>query len=384
MIPSLAKKIIAVRARFESGLFVPLLLLLALIAVINALQSYAPLHTGAGSLPLLLPILASKLVYYWYFVGLAMVIQWHSRRIPLNRQNVLRWSAVHLATLACSFLLHELLSLAIDTLLHEAGHSASLWVLLFSNSAVWIETFAYIMILLGFSLVAYQRINRENEIRCALLEARLTKTKLQELRSSIQPTFLFNTLQSILDLVRERRNHDANHVLSLLSDFLRTTVYDNDRDEITLAEEMRFLNQFIEIEQVRSRRPFHVHQEIAFNVRNAVVPNFILQPIVEELAHRKSREDQVHAELIIRADRAGMMLQVEIEVRSLSDAAEADDVPPEDLVLEISRKRLVQLYGSAHEMSICRSNGSVLVQIRLPYRELLRESEGTFIGEKAS
>jgi two-component system, LytTR family, sensor kinase len=383
----LTKKMTAVRSRVDSSMFTPLLLILSLVAVVSSLQTYAAARAGSGTLPALIPILISKSAYYWYFALLASVIEAISRRIILTRWTALQWSTVHAGTLVCSFLLHEALSLAVDALVLGTHDSAGLMTLLFNDSAVWIETFAYVIFLLVFSLIEYQRINHENETKCSLLEARLTKTKLQELRNNIQPTFLFNTLQSIHALVREHRNHDANHVLSLLSDFLRTTVYDNDRDEIPLEEEMRFLGQFIEIEKVRSRRPLFIHQDIARDVSSAVVPNFILQPIVEALVRGMSRQEHARSELVIRARKSESMLEVEIEEHSpdtpqaAGDRAHDDDM--DERVLAISRERLVQLYGGAHEMTIRRSAGSVLVRIGIPYREVVIESEGTFIGEAA-
>jgi len=243
------------RSHLTAGLFMPLVLVLTLIAVVHTLQSISMERSAAGPLSGAVPVLFSNVIYYWYFAFLALVVQRHSRRLTLTRRTALRWSFVHAATLACSFLVHVALSGAVDELVLGAARPASVLVLLFNHPAVWIETFAYAIFLLGFSLIDSQRINRENEIRCAELEARLTQARLQELRTNIQPAFLFNTLDSILLLVRERRNQDANHVLSLLSDFLRTTVYGSERGESTVGEELRLLNHVIETETRRIRVP---------------------------------------------------------------------------------------------------------------------------------
>lgn len=252
---SFAQRLSGARSRFDTSLFMPLALVLTLIAVLHALQTFSATHHATlGALP---AILVSKLMYYWYFVLLAFVIQRHSRRVVFTRRTAFAWSAVHTATLVCSFLIHESLSVAIEGFVRGMPPPSSLVVLLFNNPAVWMEIFVYVIFLLVFSLLEFQRINRENELRCMQLEARLTKTKLQELRNNIQPAFLVTTLLSILSLVRERRNHDANHVLSLLSDFLRATVYDNDRDESTIEGEMHRLTTFIETEIVRIRVTGH-------------------------------------------------------------------------------------------------------------------------------
>lgn len=377
---SFAQGMHAVRQGVSASLFTPLFLILTLIAVVHALQMYAvPAATGT-----FVTILLSKLVYYWYFIALAFVIERLSRRLVMTRRTAVQWSAVHLCAFASSFLVHEAVSTIIDSLLVGDRHPEPLLALLFNNPAVWIEAFAYGSILLGFSLLEYQRINRENELTCLLLEARLTKTTLQELRNNIQPAFLIGTLHSILALVREHRNRDANSVLSLLSDFLRTTVYDNDREEIPLEEELRFLSQFIEIEQVLSLRRFTARQEIARDVYGAVVPNFIFQPIVEALVLRMPAEDRMPCELVIRARKGGRMLEVEIEKCSSGGHAREWTAATDDRVLEVSRLRLLQLYGGDHAMSIFRSDAGVRVLISIPYREAITATEGIFIGEPAS
>jgi hypothetical protein len=367
----------AIRSGVRASVFTPLFFILSLVAMMHAVQVSASPGQNSGPFA---AILASKLAYYWYFVLLAFIIEGHSRRYTLSRSTAVRWAFVHVCTLICSFLIHEALSVEIDAVLLNTRHPEALLPLLFNNPAVWIESFAYAIILLGFSLVEVQRITRESELTCSLLEARLTKTTLQELRNHIQPTFIINTLQSILVMVREGRNKDANRVLSLLSEFLRATVYDNERDEIPLEEELRFLGQLIEIEQVRSRRGFTARREIARDVYKAVVPNFIFQPIVEELALRISAEVHTESSLVIRAARDGRMLKIEIEKISYGAKANAQD----DLVLDISSTRLQQMYGSDHTLSADRSEGSIRVVISIPYREEVTESEGIFIGESVS
>ncbi len=242
------------RSHVHAGLFIPLLLVLTLIAVLHTLQSSSMDRASAQPLAAAAPILFSKIIYYLYFALLALVVQRHSLRLRLTRRTAVRWSVLHAATLVCSFLVHVALSDAVNELVLGAVRPASVLVLLFNHPAVWIETFAYAIFLLGFSLVEYQRVNRENEIRCVELEARLTQARLRELRTTIKPAFLFNTLDSILQLVRERRNQDANHVLSLLSDYLRTTVYGSERGESTAGEELRLLNHVIHVIETETQR----------------------------------------------------------------------------------------------------------------------------------
>jgi LytS/YehU family sensor histidine kinase len=230
----------------------------------------------------------------------------------------------------------------------------------------------------------YRKKSLENEIKCSQLEVQLVRSKLQEIRSKIQPTFLFNTLQTILSLIRTHRNKDANHILSLLSDFLRTTVYDNEREEISLEEEVRFLNQYLEIEKVRSSHTFSVHEDIEQRVAKAIVPNFILQPIVEELVYRNSGRDALQHEIIIRAYKAGEQLEVMIEDKGIAAAASPMKEEEGGIVLDITKERLSHLYGDQQNLTVHLSQeGGAVVKIRIPFKEMIVESEGTFIVESA-
>jgi two-component system, LytTR family, sensor kinase len=237
---------------------------------------------------------------------------------------------------------------------------------------------------LSFSLLEFRRISKENETRCSQLEEQLIRSKLQEIRSKIQPTFLFNTLQTILELIRTHRNKDANQILSLLSDFLRTTVYDNERDEITLEEEVHFLNQYLEIENVRSSRTFTVHEEIERNVSDAIVPNFILQPIVEELIYRNAVPGTPRHEISIKAYKADGLLEMMIEDRGMKTNGTSSGEELEGVVFDITKERLSHLYGNRQNLTVqLNQNGGALVKIRIPYKEMIVESEGTLIVEGA-
>ena len=95
-----------------------------------------------------------------------------------------------------------MLSLGANSLIWGTKLKATIWYVLFNNPSVWIEAFVYVLFLLSFTLLEYRRMTQENEIRCSQLEMELIRSKLQEIRSKIQPTFLFNTLQTILELIR--------------------------------------------------------------------------------------------------------------------------------------------------------------------------------------
>ena len=85
----------------------------------------------------------------------------------------------------------------------------------------------------------------------ARLNEQLSKAQLNALRRQIEPHFLFNTLNAIAGLVREKRNDAAVNMIAGLSDFLRRVVEDSDRQQVPLGEELEFTQKYLDIQKVR-------------------------------------------------------------------------------------------------------------------------------------
>ena len=85
----------------------------------------------------------------------------------------------------------------------------------------------------------------------ARLKETLSKAQLDALRRQIEPHFLFNTLNAVAGLIRERRSDEAVRTIALLSDFLRRTIDDSARQEVPLREEMELAQIYLDIARVR-------------------------------------------------------------------------------------------------------------------------------------
>jgi len=219
----------------------------------------------------------------------------------------------------------------------------------------------------GYSFETYERYRNE-ELKAAQLEARLVETELKALREQLRPHFLFNTLNTVAVLVRERRNDDAVNLIAQLSSLLRMSLDPSRGHEVTVQQEMDFLARYIEIQRTRFADRLEVNVAIEPEALAARIPNLLLQPIVENaIVHgvaAKAGPGRVDIAARVEAGR------LHLEVRD--DGPGFDPTAPrarEGIGLGNARERLARIYGASGQLSLRSEPGlGVCVQIVLPFR----------------
>ncbi|HVG24039.1 MAG TPA: histidine kinase [Thermoanaerobaculia bacterium] len=233
-------------------------------------------------------------------------------------------------------------------------------------TAVLARGFATESIALGAVLaivhgIEAQRRYRERELHAARLEAELASARLDALSAQLQPHFLFNTLNSIATLMR-RDVDAAEQMVAHLGALLHKTLRSGERHEVTLAEELELLEQYLAIMKIRFQDRLVVRKNIDAAVTGASVPQLVLQPIVENaIRHGISRRPG--AGLIeIAATRLGPSL--EITVRDDGDGLAGET---EGIGLTNTRRRLRELYGDAQALELTpAAEGGLRVTLRVP------------------
>lgn len=206
--------------------------------------------------------------------------------------------------------------------------------------------------------------------RSAALEAELTRSKLDTLRSQLRPHFLFNTLNAISVFVTEDGDK-ARQMLLRLSTLLRRSL-DEEAHEVSLQQELAFVSDYLDIQQGRFGDQLTVQLAVDPAVLDASVPVFLLQPLLENaIEHGKS--DGRPTTIALRAVRQGDALSVTLEDDG-PGVAESSLVR-EGIGLRNTRARLHHLYGPGATVALGPANGQAspgaLVEIRIPYRRVL-------------
>jgi two-component sensor histidine kinase len=276
--------------------------------------------------------------------------------------------------------------LLFSTLHTAAGTAVALWIQPFDNMGDSPKTFwprfiprvpgsfgsdllVYGAVIGVFYAIDYYRKYREREFLASRLEAQLAQAQLDSLRMQLHPHFLFNTLNSIVGLVRDNKNTAAVNMLVGLSDLLRHTLEHSSRHEVELREEINFIKLYLSIQEMRFSDRLRIELDIDPRTTKALVPNLILQPLTENaLCHGIGRTaDSGLVGIRSVAQDGYLRLTVYDEGAGLPEDWQLKGSAGIGLANTIAR--LQQLYDDDHEFDIRnRDGGGVEVVIVMPLR----------------
>jgi LytS/YehU family sensor histidine kinase len=238
------------------------------------------------------------------------------------------------------------------------------------SMAFWVcsEAFClYWLMLLGSHTIHFQSRLRAQQLRTSRLEAQLAQAQLSALKMQLHPHFLFNTLHSISALLHSDAEA-ADRMVARLGDFLRLTLENSDSHEVTLEQELEFLRCYLDIEMTRFQDRLRVDFAIGPGTLDALTPNLILQPLVEN-AIRHGIAHRIEPGCIeICSERSGDKLRLQVRDDGPGFASNTAGIG-----LTNTRARLERLYGSGYVLQL--SNGAqngATVTLEIPFR--LREA----------
>ncbi|HWW62444.1 MAG TPA: histidine kinase [Thermoanaerobaculia bacterium] len=213
----------------------------------------------------------------------------------------------------------------------------------------------------GFARELYLR-DRVRQAQAVGLKAQLAEARLDALRMQINPHFLFNTLHAISALV-ERDPSGVRKMIARMSELLRHTIDSHASDEIPLRDELAFLGRYIDIMTIRFQGRLSVEQTIDPATLDGLVPNLILQPIVENaLEHGVGQTGDARVQIAAQREGNRIVLRVRDNGPGLAEDSRSG------VGLANTRARLAQLYGDAAQLTVATAEeGGVIATIALPW-----------------
>lgn len=296
------------------------------------------------------------------YAFLTPAVFWLAHRYPVTRGTLARRVPIHLAgaVLLCAA---------------WAGGGVLLSGALFGSTPYGSSPLGWFFTSLPFGVAVYFAVlGVEHAVRYLLevreRDAQLAQARLGALRMQMQPHFLFNSLNAVSVVVRDRDTATANRVLEELSEMLRRVMRTGGPPEVTLAEELDFVRRYLAIEEVRFSDRLQPAFEVDPAVLRAAVPELILQPLVEN-AVRHGLAQRTGATLLriaARRERDDLVLTV-------TDDGPGPGAGPveraEGVGLSNTRERLRTLYGDQGRLVLGPTpTGGATAEVRLPYREL--------------
>ena len=339
----------------------------ALVVLTDVGQHYIRMSMHDPPRPTIGRLLLWPSIWWFSWALLAVGVYWISCRYVITKDHWKSAIVVHVLACLIAYATHVSIQIACMALpAYQTTH------------ADWNEAIAYHVVssiftniltywgIVGAShaFIFYSRY-RQREVQAAVLESELHKAQLSALIMQLRPHFLFNTLNAISSLMY-RNVEEADRMIAQLGDLLRSTIDMTGVTRVTLNEEIQFLQQYLQIEEVRFGNRLSVTIDVADNVQHAIVPNLILQPLVENAVKHgiAQTSEPGHVEIKAWREQDWLLLSVSDNGPGL---ATGDGLISHGTGLTNTEKRLATQYASNHALNF-RPNTprGLIVEISIP------------------
>lgn len=291
----------------------------------------------------------------WIIWAAFTPIVWRiTQRWPIREQHAARGFGVHALAALLLAGVHLLLMVIWLTLIGRSEPPGKLVVMQLSGvTATNIMLYA----LTAIACHGYAWWRRYLEVERSHVDAQLTA-----LRAQLDPHFLFNTLNALAELAHQDASLTERLILRL-SELLRRSLSDSDKHFATLAEELDFLEAYLDIHRALMRDRLQVDIDVTAELRSLVVPSLLLQPLVENAIRHGLAPKRDGGRVRVQARRDGAALEVIVSDDGVGGRAPLQ----EGIGLGNLRRRLDVLYGGVARMQATgRTNGGFEVRLLLP------------------
>lgn len=341
-------------------------------ALFDASQNVLIMHKeGRHHSPV--PLFLTELALWIPWALATPLISYLAREHRLVRGTIARSMAIHVGAFAALCTIAEGWSAWLQVLFNPWGNRRwPTFVDAWSTSLLYqILTFGVVyalVITVTLMLDSRERMARQ-VAETARLNEELSKAQLAALRRQMDPHFVYNSLNSIAGLVRDQRPEAAVSMIVGLSEFLRRVSEDSQRTQVALGEEVAYLQRYVDIQKVRFGERLQVTLEIPTELMRALVPNLLLQPLVENAIKHSIAKRLAGGRVCV----AGTCHEGNLRLTVYND----DPSLPVDwqalqtgVGIKNLRTRLHILHGAGSQIELRRTDPpGVEVVVTLPFRE---------------
>lgn len=361
----------------------PFLLAIATVfGVSSSVQSYFLSMVAEGKSPdMLLHILLLNIVYWYVPALLAPLIMSLATRYQVGRGQSLVAVGVHVAGAFAYSVVHTLAMFGTRMMLMADGPPRGWWFVArieYLRQLDWLFMTYLFLVGLAHAMV-YRRESERRALTSAQLEMRLVEAQLQALQRQLHPHFLFNTLNAIAGLMRSDVDA-ADRMMDRLGDLLRMTLNTSNIQEVPLKEELELLQKYLDIEQTRFGSRLTVAMDIDPDTLDAQVPNFLLQPLVENAVRHGIAPHARPGRLSIASARDGDRLCLHIVDSGNGVAPHRLTLLNQGVGLANTRARLEHLYRDHHALVFANVDGGFRVTVSIPFDAERQSPEAVQIG----
>jgi signal transduction histidine kinase len=280
----------------------------------------------------------------WLWAAFTPVILAFARRFRIDRENWPRALPLHLAAAAAATFLDVSLMHAIAPWVSPDAPMSRVPVHIVFLRQLFLYSVCYFVIMALAHVRYYAGLSYERDLRAAQLEAQLSAARLTALQGQLRPHLLFNTLNMIAEQVyTDPAGADA--MLTRLGVLLRSSFIETDRERVPLNRELELLDSYMEIMRARFRGRLTFELDIDPATLGALVPRFVLQPLVENAIKHGVEPREEGGRVSVTARRQGDSLT--LDVRDNGDGLGA--TIREGTGVTNTRERLLHLYGVARQ-----------------------------------
>jgi two-component system, LytTR family, sensor kinase len=213
-----------------------------------------------------------------------------------------------------------------------------------------------------------RRRERAHLLGAARLESELTQSRMRALIAQVRPHFLYNALNGVAMLIRSGAEGKALESVVGYGELLRRTL-DADRAEVPLRDELAFVERYLALERMRFADTLSATISSEPGVGDALVPNLVLQPLVENALHHGLSNVEANARLEVIASRHANALRLEVRDNGVGLPADWRLETTTGVGLRSTRSRLRECYGHDHHFELhSQLEGGTAVIIEIPYR----------------